>query len=356
MVPFCSPLRPTCPRREPHAPRARAVPREPSSNRRIGARAPSSTPNTGRTGARRARGVRTGDAGAAVAVRCARLPEERARGRRRRARRRRRRRAAHAARRALGREARQARAAVGADGACGPRRAAHDLARELAVGARNAVTAVAAVVVERARAARVRARAEGVAPGDAELVELARPRVTGRAAAIVTRRRVRARVVLVVADVPLGVAPGRVPADSDREARLDLAGHVAVARHAAPRGSAAVVVARAEIAVDVTALRGLANLHARRSVGRAESAAAIVAGAAHGPVEPSVAERRPGGRRAAGAERLPGGEGADAAAAIGGLRAHVAVLNAERRRDRADARRAELRTAVSVLRAGVARR
>ena len=213
------------------------------------------------------------------------------------------------------------------------------------VGARTGVAGFAALV------------AEGVAPRHAESIELAAILAGDAPAAIVPRRRDRAGVVLVVADVALRVAAGGVTADADGEPCLDLADDVSVARHSAAGGAAAVRVLRAEVPVDVTALGGLADLHAGGAVGSAQTTAAIAAAGAHGAVETSVAERGARGRRAAGAERGARGDRAHASAAIGALGAGVAVLDAEGRGDRAAPRRvAELRAALRALRARVAGR
>ena len=84
-------------------------------------------------------------------------------------------------------------------------------------------SAVAAVADERAGLRRPSAhRAEAVAARHAERVELAHAGVARGAAAVVARRRVAARVVLVVADVALGVAAHRVAADAGRIGRVRL--------------------------------------------------------------------------------------------------------------------------------------
>ena len=113
------------------------------------------------------------------------------------------------------------------------------------------------------------ARAEAVAARHAERVELADAGVARAAAAVVTRDRVVARrVVLVVADVALGIARLRVAADAGRIGRVILeADDVAVAGQAGAAAPQQSLSCAAEIAVDAAALGGLADLHAGRRVG-----------------------------------------------------------------------------------------
>jgi hypothetical protein len=147
------------------------------------------------------------------------------------------------------------------------RRAALSLTHELAAGVRYAVTAMAAVGVERAVAPRVDASADRVASRHAELVELAGAGVARSTAAVIARGGDCARVVLVMADVALRIAPHRVATDADGEAGLDLAMHVTLARQTGAGRSAAIAVRRAQVAIDMAALCRLTDLDAVRTVG-----------------------------------------------------------------------------------------
>src|SRR5689334_13905134 len=93
----------------------------------------------------------------------------------------------------------------------------------------------------------------------------------------------------------------------------------------------------------------LADADARVAIRRADTAAAVVARAAHHSVDLAIAERRPGRRQCA----MPAC--ANAGATIGARRAAIAALVAEGR-NRADAVRAQLRTAVIGRCAGMAQR
>src|SRR5439155_14705369 len=89
--------------------------------------------------------------------------------------------------------------------------------------------------------ARLPARSsEPVAARHAEWIELACARVPDRAAAIVPCGRDAAHVVLVMADVALGVATHGIAADTDRLARIDVADDIARTWKTRSWGSAAI--------------------------------------------------------------------------------------------------------------------
>lgn len=116
----------------------------------------------------------------------------------------------------------------------------------------------------------------------------------------------------------------------------------------------------ADVAIDATALGGLANLHASRLVHFAQSAAATSAIVAHRTIDTGAAQRSSGHRVGAGAERCTRGNYADAATTFIITRAGVAFLRAVRRRAAVTTRVAERRAALGVaatwITIGLARR
>jgi len=256
-----------------------------------------------------------------------------------------------------GEDARLPVAAVRRGGARAARVHAAAAAVQVAAAVGDARRAVAAVARERARRAfHLAARAKAVAARHAERVELTHAGVADGAAAVVTRRRVSARlVVLVVADVALGVARLRVAAHADGIGVVLLeALHVAIAGQAGAGRAAAVAIGMADVAVDAAALGGLADLHAGRRVGLAQAAAAIATAGAHRAVDAGRAQRAAGHRMVAEADRVAGHDVAEIAAALVVVRARIAVLDAVRRRAAHVVRVAQGRAAIAVAAARVA--
>src|SRR5579863_5142758 len=157
-------------------------------------------------------------------------------------------------------------------------------------------------------------------------------------------------------DVALGIATHGVPADADCETGLDVAVHIPVAGQPRSRGPTAVAIGCAEVPVDVTSLRALADLDTRRSVRFADATTAIIASVAHGPIHTAVAKARSGRWGTAHPERLSRSNRAYPAATLGPRRTRISVLRAKRRGARALSRNTQLRTAVGTLRARITQR
>src|SRR5512140_25121 len=156
-------------------------------------------------------------------------------------------------------------------------------------------------------------------------------------------------------DVALGVACVRVAADPGGVGRVLLeARHVAIAGQARAGRTAAVTVLAADVAIDATPLRWLADLHAGRRVDVAQTAAAVTAAVAHRAVDAGAAVRATGHRVRAQAQRAGRADLADAAAALGVARAGVSVMGAPRRRPARAVRVAERRAALGAAAARVA--
>lgn len=197
--------------------------------------------------------------------------------------------------------------------------------------------------------------AQAIAAGDPEVVEIAFSRVAHAAAALVGRRADAAGVVLEMAGVALWTARLRVAANAELCAGLYGAGHVAGTGQIAGRvPSTAVCVAPAQFAGQMTTTGGLTNRHAAGAVGSAKSAAALVAGRAHGARGTGRTIGRSRWRvptnAYAGAVRTI----ADAGAAIATAPTDVAFLDAVRSAQRANSIRAEGRATIAVVGAGVA--
>lgn len=162
---------------------------------------------------------------------------------------------------------------------------------EAAARVGNARQSVAAVRRRRAGVSGVTALgAEPVTSRDAERVQLADPGVAHAAAAVVSRGRVTARVVFEMAHVAFGVAAHRIAADPDGSTGGLVADDVAVAGQSRAGCPTTIAGLTAEIAVDVTATRGLTHQDSRRTVRRTQTAAALVAGAASRSIDASATE------------------------------------------------------------------
>ena len=128
-------------------------------------------------------------------------------------------------------DARQTAAAVSIRGArTGKWQARSCRASENAVGIRNARHIVAAVAAVRAGIADILARTDAVTARHPQAVELTLAAIANRAAAVISRARVAARVLFVVANVPFGVAPFGISADANLEALRNLARDIPIAR------------------------------------------------------------------------------------------------------------------------------
>lgn len=105
-------------------------------------------------------------------------------------------------------------------------------AHELAAAVWNAGRAIAAIERVAACFTGLPARGEAIAAGYAERIELADTAIAGGAATVVASRRVPAGlIVLVVANIALGIAAHRIAAYSDCVGRVLLdTGNVAVSR------------------------------------------------------------------------------------------------------------------------------
>ena len=160
--------------------------------------------------------------------------------------------------------------------------------------------------------------------------------------------------ILVVADVALRVAAGRITADADALTRLLLAAHLAVAGESGPRRAAAVVVLAAQAAVRVATRRGLAHRDAAVAVRCAQPAAAAAAAVTHGAVDLARAIRGSGRRLAAGPEARAVANRTARRAALRVARADVAGLGTERGAQAAATLVAQLRAALAVVAALVA--
>jgi hypothetical protein len=214
--------------------------------------------------------------------------------------------------------ARRTAAAVSVDGAGAARRNTRlGVAMKDAGRVGHARRVIAAIVGAGAGIARLPARiAQRVASRYAESIELTAILACDAAAAIVSRRRDTAGVILVVADVALGVAAGRVATDADRPTRRLVADYVAVAREAGAGGAATVAVFSTQIAVHTATRRRLAYRDARGTVRRAEPAAAPAAIVARRAVHLAAAVARPSRRRRTRAGARAGGDVAHLRAAI----------------------------------------
>ena len=167
-----------------------------------------------------------------------------------------------------------------------------------------------------------------------------------------------------MADVALRIAGAaragtcaRIAAKANGFAGFDVADHVAVAGQSLVHATAAaVLVTPAQIARDVAAVGGLADIHAGGTEWRAQAAAAIAAIATQDAVH-SAAKRRASGRSRARAEQSAVGLGAIAGAAVACVRAGVTRLKAIRSALRTYALVATVAgTALAVVTAGIARR
>src|SRR5262249_36857106 len=150
-------------------------------------------------------------------------------------------------------------------------------------------------------------------------------------ATVISRRRDAALVVLVMAHVALRVAAPRISANADLAAARLFARDVPIAGKSSPGGTTAIAVLPAEIAVDVATARRLADEDASRTIGSAQSAAAMVAGSAHRAIHAVVAIGGPRWRGGTRAERFAHGDGAIRRTTIAVPSTDVVRLDAEGR-------------------------